>query len=369
MIYKDLLYSLEKHKNGKPKHICPSCEKRTFVYYINNKTLEYLNDKVGRCDRQDKCGYHYTPREYFKNNPDKIYNSDKYIRTRTLVPCTNSTSGTNELKTDADIPFKYIEQAAKTRNSTLIEYFFNLFDWQTICDATDKYFIGCTKDRAVIYPQIDANGKVRTAKIQQYNPETGKRLKEPTNTIGWVHRKLINKGLLSKDFKLSMCLFGEHLIRSDRYKNMAVGIVESEKSALIASACMPNILWMAAGAMEWLNVAKLAPLKDRKIILYPDTSATNNAFNKWSKIAKEAKCQGFDISVSTMLENKCTDEQKAKGYDLGDYLIDKILNRENTIQVQPEKRSDTLQSMIDIKPIFSLLIDRFDAVEVSTIES
>ncbi len=25
-----------------------------------------------------------------------------------------------------------------------------------------------------------------------------------------------------------------------------------------------------------------------------------------------------------MLESKCTDEEKAKGYDLGDYLIDQI---------------------------------------------
>lgn len=286
-------YSLEKYRNKNQKHICPRCDNRSFVRYINNETNTYLNDKVGRCDHQDGCGYHYTPKEYHRDNniTDNIDNynyNTTYSQTRTAVPCTTGTNSTNQEQIDS-IPFQYIEQAAKTRNSTLIEYFFNLFDWKTICNAVDKYFIGCTKNRAVVYPQIGADGKVRTAKIQYYNPETGKRIKDQPYSIGWVHRKLINKGLLSKDFQLKMCLFGEHIIRSERYKNMPVGIVESEKSALIASVCIPKIIWMAAGAKDWLNIDKLKPLKDRKVILYPDTSATGDAFNRWSKIVKEAR--------------------------------------------------------------------------------
>ena len=30
---------------------------------------QYISDKVGKCNRLDKCGYHYTPREYFSDNP------------------------------------------------------------------------------------------------------------------------------------------------------------------------------------------------------------------------------------------------------------------------------------------------------------
>ena len=29
----------------------------------------YINDIVGKCNRLDKCGYHYTPRQYYKDNP------------------------------------------------------------------------------------------------------------------------------------------------------------------------------------------------------------------------------------------------------------------------------------------------------------
>lgn len=369
-------YSLERYRNRSQKHFCPRCNNKSLVLYVNNETNTYISDKVGRCDHQDGCGYHYTPKEYFSDN--NIVNSidnDKYnttySRTRTAVPCTSSTNGTNQEDEKIDIiPFKYIEQAAKTRNNTLIEYFFNLFDWKTICNTVDKYFIGCTKDRAVVYPQIDANGIVRTAKIQQYNPETGKRIKDQSNSIGWLHSKLKYKGLLPDSFELKMCLFGEHIIRSEKYKGMPVGIVESEKSALIAAACMPNIIWMAAGALDWLNVNKLSPLKDRKIILYPDTSTTGNAFNKWAKIAKEARRSGYNITVSTMLESKCTEEEKAKGYDLWDYLIDrltkqKVIEQPKVIEDRKQQQqSDILSDMIAINPVLANLINAFDCVEV-----
>ena len=29
----------------------------------------YINDIVGKCNRLDKCGYHYPPRQYYENNP------------------------------------------------------------------------------------------------------------------------------------------------------------------------------------------------------------------------------------------------------------------------------------------------------------
>ena len=35
----------------------------------------YINDIVGKCNRIDKCGYHYTPPQYFTDNPWKRDNS------------------------------------------------------------------------------------------------------------------------------------------------------------------------------------------------------------------------------------------------------------------------------------------------------
>ena len=31
------------------------------LIYIDTTNNSYINDKVGKCNRLDKCGYHYTP--------------------------------------------------------------------------------------------------------------------------------------------------------------------------------------------------------------------------------------------------------------------------------------------------------------------
>ena len=55
---KNYKYSLEKYNPKVGKHICPSCNHRSvFVRYINNDSGEYLDETIGRCDREDKCEY------------------------------------------------------------------------------------------------------------------------------------------------------------------------------------------------------------------------------------------------------------------------------------------------------------------------
>ena len=64
-------YQLEKYKGRGTRYNCPQCgRKYTFTKYIDtyNNNI-YINDRVGKCNRLDKCGYHYTPRQYFEDNP------------------------------------------------------------------------------------------------------------------------------------------------------------------------------------------------------------------------------------------------------------------------------------------------------------
>jgi hypothetical protein len=62
------------------------------------------------------------------------------------------------------------------------------------------------------------------------------------------------------------------------YPNKHIGIVESEKSYIIASMIMPELVWLAAGNLNGLSVEKWQVLREREIILYPDLGA----FEKWS---------------------------------------------------------------------------------------
>ena len=63
-IYKHIL---EPSGNGREYHICPNCGAKKFTWYIDVDTGLPLADYVGRCERIYSCGYHYPPREYFRN--------------------------------------------------------------------------------------------------------------------------------------------------------------------------------------------------------------------------------------------------------------------------------------------------------------
>ncbi len=66
----DHRYELERYKGMRSRYECPVCHhKGVFVRYIDTETGLYLSPEVGRCNREDKCGYHYTPKQYFDSHP------------------------------------------------------------------------------------------------------------------------------------------------------------------------------------------------------------------------------------------------------------------------------------------------------------
>lgn len=78
---------------------------------------------------------------------------------------------------------------------------------------------------------------------------------------------LQRKGLL-KNFNLSQCFFGEHqLAKEPAAKDIA--IVESEKTAIIATVYLPDFIWLAAGQLNGLTLEKFKPLAGRRITLSP----------------------------------------------------------------------------------------------------
>jgi hypothetical protein len=126
--------------------------------------------------------------------------------------------------------------------------------------------------------------------------------------VQWVHTVL-----KIPDFNLSQCLFGEHLLRD---ATKMVAIVESEKTAVIASCYLPGFIWLACGGSEGLNIDKCRCLKGRTVVLYPDAGM----FDKWSDKAKALR-SNCTVSVSSLIEeNTAYDERKA-GFDLADYLV------------------------------------------------
>lgn len=58
---------------------------------------------------------------------------------------------------------------------------------------------------------------------------------------------------MQQEFNLKQCLYGEHLLK-DKTKPIAVG--ESEKTAVIASAYLPQFIWVATSGASELSIEK-----------------------------------------------------------------------------------------------------------------
>ena len=64
-------FILEPYKGVSSRHICPNCHRKScFARYIDTDEQIRFPDYVGRCNHEQKCGYNYTPKMYFAENPD-----------------------------------------------------------------------------------------------------------------------------------------------------------------------------------------------------------------------------------------------------------------------------------------------------------
>ena len=312
-------FCLEPYKGF--KHRCPNCGQKSFVRYIDNETGEYLSDEVGKCDREDKCGYHYPPREYFAEHP-----KERVKLTIKRMHMTSHKEAHKPTKT-VDIDDTYVIRSQSDK-SNFVCFLKKLFDCDTVERLITAYRIGAAKDGSVIFWQIDTSQAVHTGKMMQYDPETGHRRKDVEKPVDWIHSRLKATGQLPADWELVQCLFGEHLLPDN--PDATVCLVESEKTAIICAAVFPDYIWLATGGKQNLNDSVCQCLKGRNVAVFPDLMA----FDKWKgKVKGIARTVGFTVYVSDILENMATDEEKQEGLDIADYLIDLKEQEDNTYQL------------------------------------
>jgi hypothetical protein len=346
---------LQPYKGNASRFTCPSCEtKHSFTLYLDGSTNEPINAKVGKCNRESKCGYHYTPKQFFIDNPSDCRDARLSVSNKTIhIP-----KQIAQPQPPGTIPFSYVERSASYK-SNFVRFLFDFLTDEQIEQAYQNYALGSTKTNEVIFWQIDINGKVRTGKIMQYNPTTGRRIKHESGAIDWVHNKLKKAGALPEDFNLQQCFFGEHLLKI--YPQKPLAIVESEKSAIIASVVIPDSVWIAAGQLNGLSIEKAKILQGRNVTLFPDLGG----FEKWrikaNEIKQSIKCE---IKVSTILEDIATETQRSEGLDIADYIIDELKAKVKNTVIQ-SRFSQKLQSMTEQNPALLILIDRLELEEIT----
>lgn len=313
-------YHLQKYAGTSTRHTCPQCgHKGEFTYYVDERNVP-IDESCGRCNRE-RCGYHLTPSEYFKAHP-----ADKR----------NEFTTWKQPEPPKAIPVSYLPSSLLATDThrdknNLFRFMSKEFGDVEANRVFDAYRVGTSKHwlymdgLSSVFPQIDSQGRLRRLKVMGYNPITGKRLKKndavqlwndkfkkyvldtrSTDRIWWADKPVLN----NYNLNLVQCLFGEHLLKTAS----RIGIVESEKSALICSILMPEITWIATGGCngcKWTESAVFQPLSGKRVVLYPDAGM----LAKWEEKAEILRSSGIDVTVSQICE------ELPDNWDVADVLL------------------------------------------------
>ncbi len=301
---------LEKYKGQSSRYICPKCGRsRCFTKYINTETNQYIDNSVGICNHRNSCGYHLSPSMFFETNPEKRIEGyvDNYFdenREKELLPIQS-------------IPKENVLKLVGL-SSKFLTFLKSKFDKDVVRKAILDYFIGGFEKEKVVFNQIDSMGRVRSAKLILYNETTGKRFRNSFSPpVEWLHTSLKKDGLIDKDFKLTQCLFGEHL--HNKYPKKKIIVVESEKTAIIMSCYCPQYVFMATGGLGGLNSQRIFPIKDAEILVYPDYGQ----YEYWKQKAEMINLElGSNVIVSKTFEEIAKREGLEMGCDIADYYLE-----------------------------------------------
>lgn len=222
--------------------------------------------------------------------------------------------------------------------------------------AALRYRLGATKTGGVIYWQIDNHEETYEGKIMHYLPNCHR---NKARNADWVGSALARRYGWGKGVARH-CFFGLHQLSQSRFgytdavKQIderyvplcastgsataapelvegpkSIAIVEAEKTAVILSEIYPQYIWLAAGGLTQLQIDKFRPLRGRKLILFPDTDPTGEAYKLWYETSQTVQQQLFweespQIYVSDLLERQASEDQKQRKIDLVDYYFETI---------------------------------------------
>ena len=208
------------------------------------------------------------------------------------------------------------------QRNTFIDFLLTLFEQPKVAAAVERYCIGGDSMCRTIFPNIDQEGRCVGGAVIPYLVN-GHR--DKSKGASNIHAELKKK---DKTLPLQgdQVLFGSHLLRL--YPTASVGVVESQKSAVILSIIYPNLIWLATAGMTNFNERLLAPIYDRNVVAYPDV----NGVQVWAQRAKDLPFKNIRVSdwwryAQDEKEDICdvviraVQEEKAP-YSVPDFIID-----------------------------------------------
>ena len=237
---------------------------------------------------------------------------------------------------------------SRSDKNNLARWLCTQFPEEQVAEVLARYRTGSSRDGRIIYWQIDEHGQVRAGKVMAYDLD-GHRMKDGKGNVCWVHSMKID-GIRFDELVVPQCLFGlsllntEHTVLTTDYtdgtdyksdgnstpqgKNPCnprnpwsekIGVVESEKTAIIMSLVCPDKVWLATGGKANFKESMLAPLIGLEVAVYPDADALHD----WAvRIAQLNRELGHRLYIPTGYYNLMDhDEARREGWDLADILL------------------------------------------------
>ncbi len=212
-------------------------------------------------------------------------------------------------------PDDIAKAASKAPLSTLYNFLCRPFRADEVNRAFQLYRVGATREFGNIpgmmgtaFPYIDRSGRCVDVKLMAYDT-TGHRRKNGYSANWYLAKRKMN------DRRAAWPLFGEHLLNLN--PSTPVGVVESEKTALIASIALPGYLWVATGSKQNLNPERCRALKGRAVFLFPDADGVE----EWNRRGLELVKAGFSIHFCNEI---ITDNALNPGDDIADIILHRL---------------------------------------------
>lgn len=289
-------FRLEKHP--KKKGECPNCGHSKVFRYYEDLAGNRLED-FGICDRANSCGEHLPPR-------------GKAAATLSGVEVPPPPQPVQIFPEGPQL--ERFNKAQTRLYSNLHQYLTKLLGitkehfqaWGMGGEVNKTVFIFRNRDGRIV------NGKSMVYKADGHRNKDFEALslKQPENPLQ----------------RYALCLYGEHLL--DPEKKKTVIVVESEKTAVIASFFYPQFDWVACAANTGLTDAKIPVLFGRRVVWLCDADAAGRPGKSNSSIRK---LQGYHINHQVV--DPFPD--RTDGYDIADHIIDQkgkdLLNLEQLI--------------------------------------
>lgn len=211
-------------------------------------------------------------------------------------------------------PDDILKAARNAPLSTLFNFLCRQFQVDEVNRVFLLYRVGATREfgcnpgmMGTAFPYIDYSGRCVDVKLMAYDTN-GHRRKNGYSANWVLAKKKLN------DYRATWPLFGEHLLSLN--PSAPVAVVESEKTALIASIALPGYLWVATGSKQNLNPERCRALKGRAVYLFPDTDSVD----EWTR-------RGMDMAKAGFTVHNCAEVVTENATNAGDDIADIILQK------------------------------------------